>query len=82
MTIDMPPVPPAVVQFAEKAGYKWGVEFVRDWNGYQVFFPELEPSPVEIDTGLPQYILLKDKKLRWADSKEQGDLMYLDNKNE
>ena len=79
MSIDMTP-PPAVVKFAEKAGYKWDVEYVREWNGFQVYFPNLEPSVGTKDVGLPQYILLKNNEIRWADNTEQSDLMYLDNK--
>ena len=68
-----------VIDFAQKAGYKWGVEFVREWNNFQVFFPNLEPNIGFIDSGLPQYILVKENKIRWADTKEQSELMYLDN---
>lgn len=78
MTVDITP-PPAVIEFAEKAGYKWSVEFVREWKDYQVFFPNLNPSITVQDNGLPQYILLKDNKIRWANNVERGKLMYLDN---
>lgn len=81
MTVNITP-PPAVIEFAEKAGYKWDVEFVREWKGYQVFFPNLAPSMEVQDVGLPQYILLKDKKIHWADNKERSALMYLDNQEQ
>ena len=70
---------PEIIEFAKKAGYKWGVEFVREWGGFQVFFPNLQPSLSVEDSGLPQYILLKNDNIRWADDKEQNALMYLDN---
>lgn len=75
----MTTIPKEVIDFAEKANYKWGIEFVREWNTYQVFFPNLEPTISLVDSGLPQYILVKDNKIRWADTKEQQELMYLDN---
>lgn len=78
MSIDVTP-PVEIVEFAEEAGYKWGVEYVREWNGYQVFFPNFKPTIDVQDVGLPQYILQKDNKTRWANDEEQGQLMYLDN---
>ena len=79
MSIDITP-PQAIVDFAQKAGYKWGVEFVREWNGFQVFFPNLQPNITYECSGLPQYILFKNDNVRWADDKERNALMYLDNK--
>lgn len=81
MTIDMTP-PPAVVEFAEKAGYKWDVEYVREWKGFQVYFPNLEPSINGLCDGEPQYILVKDGKIRWANYDEQGKLMHLGNQED
>lgn len=78
MTMDMTP-PPAVVEFAEKAGYEWGVDYIREWNGFKVYFPYLEPSINDLCDGLPQFILFKDDRIRWADDDERDDIMYLDN---
>lgn len=72
-------IPQKVKEIAKEAGYKWGVEFVREWNGYKVYFPNFKPTLDNYDEGLPQYILVKNNEIRWADNKEQSSLMYLDN---
>lgn len=78
MTIDMTP-PPAVIEFAQKAGYEWGVDYIRKWDGFEVYFPYTEPIGGDACIGEPQYILLKNSKIRWANEEEQEHLMNIDN---
>ena len=49
--------------------------YVCEWKGFQVYFPNLEPSINNLCDGLPQYILLRDEKIRWADSDERDDII-------
>ena len=77
MTVDMTP-PPAVVEFAEKSGYKNGIDYVREWQGYKVYVPDY--SDMGKYFGLPNFILVKDDEIRWNDEKEQEELIYLGNK--
>lgn len=56
MTIDMPPVPPAVVEFYDNP------KLVGEWRGYKVYAEDYgEDNPA---IGLPQFVLYKNNKAR------------------
>lgn len=76
MTIDMPPVPPAIIEFAENAGYKWGVEYDGKWKEYDIYYPFSRPRINRECNGLPQYILMdNNKSIRWNTIEEQEEIM-------
>lgn len=64
MAADFPPVPPAVIKFAElQKGEK--VYYSGKYKQYSVYFksnPELEKG----DWGLPSYILYDGENLEWV----------------
>lgn len=73
MTVDITP-PPAVVEFAEKHNYKWGVTYAKDWNGYGVYLANQKPHFGIQFNGLPQYILYKDGITKWATKEEKKQI--------
>lgn len=68
----MPPVPPAVVEFAKSRGYK-SVEPSGKWNGYNVFYLV---TKVKGFTGLPSYVLQKGDEIRINTADETDDIMF------
>ena len=80
MSIDVTP-PPAVVKFAEKSGYKNGVKFIREINDCKIYAPDYSQFKGET-FGLPNFIIVKDDKIRWNTLDEQEKIMYMINNEE
>ncbi len=51
-------------KMAKEAGFH-DAKRIGEWNGYEVVEPIFTDGEVHF-TGLPQYILCKDGKLRWT----------------
>ncbi len=75
MTTDLPPVPPAVIKFAEQKGYK-RIEVNKFWdastpqtqyNGFKVF------NVVDNDVYF-RFILVNNKEIRMATDKESIEI--------
>ena len=77
MTTDLPPVPPAVIEFAENNTQK--IIFVRDWNNYKVYTYDYSKEPNNTYWGLPVFILYDGKNVKFANEDEQSELMHLNN---
>lgn len=72
MTMDLPPIPPAVVEFAELKDGEI-INFEGTWKDYQVYYVSC-PSKEEIEWGLPIYILYNNRTLRYYNPDELIDL--------
>lgn len=75
--VDMPTVPPAVVEIVEKIKYKHEISYYDNWKSYKVYqvsFPDLEEEGTE--WGLPGLILYKNGKARNATVDEQYNILF------
>lgn len=65
MATDLPPIPPAVVEFADlqKGGKIYYSGKSHQYNVYEVSYTEFEKG----DWGLPTYILYDGKNLQWVE---------------
>lgn len=64
-------VPDRIKHFAKSEDFPV-VTHLGDWEGFIVFLADTEE---ECSIGLPQYILSKDKNIRWASPVETGKIM-------
>lgn len=65
MTIDMTP-PPAVIEVYKKP------VCISEWNGYKVFVEDYGKGNPDI--GMPELLLYKDGKTRFANDKEINEI--------
>lgn len=75
--VDMPPVPPAVVELVPKQDIEHKFSYYGQWKDYSVYqlnFPELEEEGTE--WGLPSLILYKEGKARNATVNEQDAILF------
>ena len=71
-------LPEQVLEFAKNYGYKNGLLFVQDWNGYKVYMPDYSCEK-DSEFGLPRFILQNDDTIRWANGDERNELLHLGN---
>lgn len=76
MATDLPPIPPAVVEYVHNYGYKKAIPS-HDWNGYKVYY--IGPFPPDDGKdyclGWPSYLLYDGKTVRYADFDELSAIM-------
>lgn len=78
MATDLPPVPPAVVKYAQQKGHTHDKVVPEDnWKSYKVYY--LEPDVPDNGTiyyiGLPVFLLYDGKTVRYADDDERDEIL-------
>lgn len=65
-----------VLQFAKENGFE-GIKYLGAWHGYQAYdaLPTTDPDVI-VDVGFPQFILVREDEIRFAEDKEGHQIFY------
>lgn len=80
MSIDLPPVPPTVIEFVGNPKTKHEITYYGEWGNYKIYnvsYPEYEIG----EWGLPTLVLYNDNDIHYANPKEQDAILFNINKD-
>lgn len=65
-----------VLEFAKESHYE-GIKYLGAWYGYHAYeaLPTTDPDVI-VDVGFPQFILVQEDEIRFADDKEGHQIFY------
>lgn len=72
MTTDLPPIPPAVVEFVKPDKYK-KVFYEGKWKNYEVYYVSF-PKDKGLDVGLPLFVIYDGNTVRYPNNDEFEDI--------